>query len=61
MKQAEMRKILLQVFTERELSVLQIKMYNVVCCQPNNYYTENNIILEKLGGAPIEAEVAHDE
>lgn len=47
------RQTLLQIFTEREIHVLQLKMYNAVCCQPNNYYTENNVILEKLGGVPV--------
>lgn len=41
------------IFTEREILVLQLKMYNVVSIQPGNMYTENNVILEKLGGEPI--------
>lgn len=54
-------KLLRQIFTEREIQILQLKMYNAVCCQPPNYYTENNIILEKLGGEPILLQEDTDE
>lgn len=45
-----------EIFTEHELLVLQIKMYNSVSCQPANQYTINNIIFEKLGGEPISSQ-----
>jgi len=49
----EISKFLREIFTERELLVLQLRMYNSVSCQPANQYTINNIILEKLSGEPI--------
>lgn len=52
-EQERVRQTLLQIFTEREIHVLQLKMYNSVCCQSSNYYGENNVILEKLGGVPV--------
>jgi hypothetical protein len=53
--------ILLQVFTERELYDMQLKYHSAVCRQPENYYTRNNIILEKLGGMPKIEEKAVEE
>jgi hypothetical protein len=53
--------ILLKIFTERELYDMQLQYYSEVCRQPRSYRTDKNIILEKLGGMPVEKEKPHDE
>ena len=45
--------LLKQIFTDREIHILQLKMYNAVSSQAGNFYGENNVILEKLGGVPV--------
>jgi hypothetical protein len=41
------------IFSESQILNLQLKYYNAVCCQPKHQYTENNQILELVGGEPI--------
>lgn len=48
--------LLRQIFTEQEILILQLKMYNAVSCQAGNEYVINNIILAKLGGEPLVVE-----
>lgn len=60
MQAKDNKSLLLQVFTERELYDLQLQYYAEVCRQPNNYFTLNNIILDKLGGLPEVKEKEYD-